>query len=221
MTRAITYLDPIPSSSERAARSPDDYLPIQAITHQIAFEADGWGADRSKKIQELFDALAPEWHTRGGEDRLRPTVDAFERGRVPRGGTALEIGSGTGLQTPVLLDKFDFVVSVDLAAEMLALSPRRDRVELVRADAAALPLLAGSADVIVCVNAFVFPMEYGRVLAPGGRIVFVTTSGDQTPIYLSPDDVVASLEPALGPVDATSSGHGFGTWTVVTRRTED
>ena len=191
---------------------------MQKVTHEIAFGSDGWHGDRKQKIAELFDALAPEWHTRGGEDRLRPTADSLERGSVPAGGTVVEIGSATGLQTPLLLEIFDFVISVDLSAEMLALSPRRERVALVRADAAELPVADHGADGIVCVNAFLFPTEYARVLAPGGRIVFVSTSGDQTPIYLSPEDVVAALEPALGPVHATSSAHGWGTWTVATRR---
>ncbi|MHB8458327.1 MAG: class I SAM-dependent methyltransferase, partial [Acidimicrobiales bacterium] len=164
-----------------------------------------------------FDDLAPEWHSRGGQERLEPTRDALERGAVPPGGLAIEIGSGIGLQTPALLDTFDHVVSVDFAPEMLGRSPRRAGVSLLRADAASLPFSDHSADAIVCVNAYLFPYEYARVIGQAGQIVFVSTSGDQTPIYLSPERVTEALGPALGPVRAVTSMHGSGIWTVVTR----
>ena len=225
----LTILDPVPPSTPREERSPDAYEPMQRVTREIAFGSAGWDGERRQKITELFDGMAAEWHTRDTEDRLLTTRDALERGlEVGRGGgtggtartggTALEIGSGTGIQTPLLLEQFDYVVSIDLSNEMLALSPRRDAVALMRADAAELPLAGGSVDAVVCVNAFLFPAEFARVLRPGGHIVFVASSGPETPIYLPPADVVAAVEPALGPVDATTSGHGWGSWTVVTTR---
>jgi SAM-dependent methyltransferase len=215
----LTFLPPVPPSAPRPDRPPDEYLPMQRVTEEIAFEADGWGDERRRKITELFDSLAPEWHTRGGEDRLRPTRDALARGGVPDGGLAVEIGSGTGIQTQPLLEKFERIVSIDLAAEMLALTPRRERVWLLRADAADLPLADGCADAIVCVNAYLFPAEYARVLRPHGRIVFVSTSGAQTPIYLPPEKVVSAVETVFGMVDAISSTYEWGVWTIVTRGT--
>lgn len=190
---------------------------MQRVTEEIALRDDGWTEERKERIRELFANLAPEWHTRGGEDRLRPTRDALERGGVPAGGIVVEIGSGTGIQTPPLLERFEQVVSVDLAAEMLALTPLRDRVALVRADASGLPFADGSVDAVVCVNAYLFPSEYARVLRPDGHIVFVSTSGTQTPIYLPPDRVEVALSSALGPVDAVTSLHGWSVWTVVRR----
>jgi len=190
---------------------------MQRVTEEIAFDSGGWNPERREKIRELFDSLAPEWHTRGGADRLRPTADALARGNVPPGGTALEIGSGTGIQTPPLLEVFEHVISVDLAAEMLALAPRPARVSLCRADAAQLPFADRSLDAVVCVNAYLFPAEYARVLREEGRLVFVSTSGDETPIYLPPDRVERALSPVLGPVDAVTSSCGSGVWTVVTR----
>ncbi|HET9092393.1 MAG TPA: class I SAM-dependent methyltransferase [Acidimicrobiales bacterium] len=216
-TTGLVPLPPRPPTSPRPERAPDAYLPMQQVTEQIAFLPDGWDAERRQKVRELFDGLAPEWHTRGGPDRVAPTVDALERGGVPAGGVALEIGSGTGLQTPPLAERFDYVVSVDLAAAMLALAERRTGVGLVRADASRLPVGPASADVVVCVNAFLFPDEYARVLRPGGRVVFVSTSGDQTPIYLAPEKVVAALAPALGGAHAVTSKCGHGSWTVVAR----
>ncbi len=213
----LREIEPIASETPRVERDPDEYVAMQKVTRQIAFEDGGWDPERKERIAQLFEGLAPEWHTRGGEDRLRPTRDALSRGGIPSGGTALEIGSGTGIHTPVLLDRFGFVISVDLVKEMLDLSPRPDRTALVRADAAALPLADGSADAVVCVNAFVFPSEYARVLRQDGYVVVVATSGDQTPIYLPPGDVTAALERQLGPVEAVTSRHGWGTWTVVRR----
>ncbi len=214
---ALVELDPIASDAEREPRQPDDYLPMQKVTRAIAFDEGGWDDERKEKVKELFVELAPAWHTRSGESRLAPTRDALARGGVGSGGTALEIGSGTGIHTPLLLDTFDFVVSLDIVHEMLDLSPRVDRNDLVEADAGSLPIESGAVDAIVCVNAFLFPAEYARVLAPKGRIVFVSTSGDQTPIYLPPADVVAAFERELGPVEALTSRHGWSIWTTLGR----
>lgn len=188
---------------------------MQRVTEEIAFSKGSWDDERKAKITELFDSLAPEWHTRSGEARLAPTRDALERGLAKRGGVAVEIGSGTGIQTPPLAEHFGFVVSVDISAQMLALTPGRDSVALLRADASILPLKDASADAIVCVNAFLFPDEYARVLRRGGTLVFVSTSGDVTPIYLPAEKVVASLSAALGEVEATSSCYEWGCWTTV------
>ena len=210
---SLERLEPVPPRAPRNHRDPADYEAMQDVTRELAFSSDTWTPERQEKVKELFDGLAPEWHTRGGEERLAPTRDALERGGVPRGGLAVEIGSGTGLQTPVLAEHFEHVVSVDLSPAMLALSPRRGDVFLLQADASRLPLVAGSADAVVCVNAFLFPGEYARVLGETGVIVFVSTSGEETPIYLSDNDVTAALSQVAG-IEATSSVYGYGTWTV-------
>lgn len=213
----VVHLEAIPTKAPKPERSPDDYLPMQQVTRSIAFEPDGWEGERKEKIRQLFDEMAPQWHSRGGEERLKPTIDALERCSVS-GGVALEVGSGTGIQTVALLEHFDFVVSLDLSAEMLALTPRRARVTLIRGDASALPMADESLDAIVCVNAYLFPAEYARVLKPAGRVVFVSTSGEQTPIYLPPEEVDAALAAALGAVTTTTARCGWGIWSVVTRR---
>ena len=75
---------------------------------------------------------------------------------------------------------------------MLKLAPTRP-AHRVQADGARLPLRDSSAVAIVLVNAFLFPEEVERTLSPGGALVWVNTSGEETPIYLSVDDVVAQL----------------------------
>ena len=60
----------------------------------------------------------------------------------------------------------------------------------IQADAAALPLRTGSAAVVALINMFLFPVEVARVLAEDGVLLWVSTNGDQTPIYLPPTEVL-------------------------------
>ncbi|MGO8877002.1 MAG: class I SAM-dependent methyltransferase [Acidimicrobiales bacterium] len=203
--------------SLRTDRGPAEYSAMQALTRELAFDPGGWTAERRARLIELFDGLAPEWHTRAGEDRLRPLRDALSRGGVRNGGFCAEIGSGIGLQTAPLQEHFDAVVSTDLSAEMLARSLRRPSVSIVRSDAFRLPLANATVDAIVAVNMYLCPAEYARVLRPGGQLVFVSVYGERTPIYLSADDVVRALEPFLDVSAAVTSGDGVGSWTVVSK----
>jgi ubiquinone/menaquinone biosynthesis C-methylase UbiE len=211
----ITYLTPDPTPTQRSPRTPEDYEPMQHLTREIAFD-HGWNDERRERIRQRFDGLAPEWSTIGG-GRQQPLRDALARGGLADGGLCLEVGSGTGMQTPPLTEKFTHVISLDLAPEMLGLTVPEGSVSLGRADASLLPVRSASVEAIAVVNMFLFPEEYWRVLKPGGRLIFVSTSGDQTPIYLSPVDVAAALAPVAREIPAVSSGFGFGTWTVLTK----
>jgi len=188
---------------------------MQEVTKELAFDPATWTPERRERVRQLFDALAPEWHTRDTPERRMAVRDALERGAVPRGGTCLEVGSGTGIYTGDLLGHFDRVVCLDLSMEMLRLAPARAGADPVAADASRLPLRSATVTSVVCVNAYLFPHEYARVLRRGGAVVFVSTIGDQTPIYLPPDDVVGALEPHLGPTEARTADAGPGRWTVV------
>jgi hypothetical protein len=78
----------------------------------------------------------------------------------------------------------------------------------------ALPLADGAAEAVVLVNCFLFPQEVDRVLAPDGVVVWVNSSGDQTPIHLPPSDVVAALP---GRWQGVESEAGAGLWCVLRR----
>ncbi len=84
----------------------------------------------------------------------------------------------------------------------------------VQADGARLPLHDSCAAAIVLINAFLFPGEVERVLSPTGALVWVNSSGEQTPIYLSVEDLVTQLP---GEWTGTSSRAGEGYWCVLTR----
>jgi hypothetical protein len=96
---------------------------------------------------------------------------------------------------------------------MLARAPA-DAGLRVRGDGVALPLPDGSVDALVLINAFLFPAEARRVVAPAGVVVWVNTSGDGTPIYLSAEDVLLALGDGW---EGRASEAALGTWTVLRR----
>jgi SAM-dependent methyltransferase len=224
-----------------------------ATRRAAGLDAAGWTAELRDEVEEFFDGLADEWHTRSSPERTAVVVDALSRGlgavddrrglgavddRGPRlsrlrqgydgspklqrrlvgpagvlDGIAVEVGSGIGVYSDLLAKRFSTVVAVDLSMAMLKLAPTGP-ARRVQADGARLPLPDACAAAIVLVNAFLFPHEVERVLSPGGALVWVNTSGEQTPIYLSENDVVAQLR---GEWTGVSSRAGEGHWCVLTR----
>lgn len=96
-------------------------------------------------------------------------------------GIAVEVGSGIGTYSNLLAERFARVVAIDLSLEMLKSAPIGP-VLRVQADGAKLPVGDSSAAAIVLINAFLFPAEVERVLSPEGALVWVNSSGEQTPI---------------------------------------
>jgi SAM-dependent methyltransferase len=185
---------------------------MQQTTREIAFEPDSWTPERAGQIAAIFDSLAPSWSERINELRGDALDDALARGGVPTG-LAIEVGSGTGIFTPTLAGHFARSVAVDISFEMLRLSPP-EAAPRVCADAACLPLPDASADALVLVNCFLFGAEVARVLARDGTLVWVSTIGDRTPIYLGAEEVVSALP---GEWSGRTADAGWGSWTVLRR----
>jgi SAM-dependent methyltransferase len=186
--------------------------PMQALTRAIATEPDAWTAERKAQIASLFDTMAASWSERDRPERHEAIADALERGGPFPDGWCIEVGSGTGNATVDFRGAFADVVSLDLSREMLRLAPVRGRQ--VQSDASVLPLRTGSAAVVALVNMFLFPAEVARVLADDGVLLFVSTNGDQTPIYLPPAAVLDALPGAWRGVTAQA---GWGTWCTARR----
>jgi SAM-dependent methyltransferase len=202
----------VPEAPGKPTRGDADH-PMRKVTRQVAFEAGGWTSDRRARVETLFDDLAPEWHTRDHPYRSQPVIDALERGGPIGAGVCLELGSGTGMATPWLADRFSLVVASDLSAEMLKLAPSGVGSR-IRADGSRLPLRDHSVDAAVLINMFLFPDEMDRVVRPEGALVWVNTSGDRTPIHLTADEVDTALP---GEWDGVASEAGWGTWAVLRR----
>jgi SAM-dependent methyltransferase len=186
--------------------------PMRRVTLDAAFEPESWTPERAAKVGELFDSLAPTWKERDGPERHASLLDALDRGGPFPAGPCIEVGSGAGVATPVLRDGLRDVVALDLSFEMLALAT--SDTPRVRADSSVLPIRSRSVAVVALVNMFLFPGEIDRVLEPDGLLLWVSTLGDATPIYLTPADVMRALP---GFWDGVTADAGWGTWLVARR----
>jgi SAM-dependent methyltransferase len=214
---AIQYLPPVPIDGHQPSGIGGPDHPMRRATRRAAgLDTGGWTAELRHDVLGFFDDMAGEWHTRSSPQRTAVVMDALARGlgaRESRAGVAVEVGSGIGTYSPLLAERFAKVVAIDLSLRMLKLAPARPAYR-VQADGASLPIGDASAAAVVLINAFLFPAEVVRVLIPEGALVWVNSSGEQTPIYLSADDLVAALP---GEWAGTWSRAGEGSWCVLRR----
>lgn len=142
-------------------------------------------------VRRMFDALAPRYDCFNrfaslGLDVLwrRAAVRAL---RLPRGGVALDVATGTGDLAFTLARRARRVVGTDFAPEMIEGAERKRRarpgapVAFHLGDATALPYVGGAFDGVTSAFAMrnVKPRlegvlgEMSRVLRPGGRVVIL------------------------------------------------
>lgn len=213
MDAELKYLEPTEDIVARDGGMNADH-PMRKVTHQVAFDRGGWTSERAAKVVKLFDEMAQTWKDKDFDSRSMPLLDALKRGGIVPGGVGIELGCGTGAYSSLLSNQFDSLLCIDISFEMLVRSTS-DKGFRVRGDGAMLPVAPGSVDGLFCVNTLLFPDEVDRILTRGGYLVWVSTSGNQTPIYLSPADVSTALGSAFAGV---SSESGPGTWSVFRRR---
>jgi SAM-dependent methyltransferase len=174
-----------------------------------------WGLFRGP-LRRQFDWLAGVWEGRRGPEALAPLVAALER--LPTApARVLDLGTGTGKAARLVAGLFPGaqVIGVDLSPRMIEEAKRlrppelADRVSFEVADASALPFEERAFDLVVLLNMIPFFEELGRVTAPGGWVVFASSWGAETPIYVPPE----RLRERLGVVgfdayDEVSAGEG-------------
>jgi hypothetical protein len=217
MKSTVQHLPPLAIEGHLSSGEGSPDHPMRIATRRAAgLHAGGWTGELRHQVEGYFDGLAGEWHTRTSPQRTAVVKDALLRGlgaTHPRAGIAVEVGSGIGTYSNLLAERFATVVSIDLSLAMLKLAPIGPS-HRVQADGARLPVGGSSAAAVVLINAFLFPAEVERVLSPAGALVWVNSSGEQTPIYLSVDDLVAGLP---GDWTGISSRAGDGLWCVLRR----
>jgi SAM-dependent methyltransferase len=149
-----------------------------------------------------FDRLAPQWDSlRSSDTAYAPYEAALERVDPPPM-RALDLGTGTGGAAFAIARRFPEaeVVGADLAKRMIEQARRnltddaRDRVRFEVADAAKLPYVGASFDLVGLSNMIPFFDELDRVLAPGGSLIVAFSGGAGTPIYVPTERLRAELE---------------------------
>ncbi|MCX5302705.1 class I SAM-dependent methyltransferase [Streptomyces sp. NBC_00160] len=186
---------------------------FRAFARDLAAGRRSWDGDTARFIAAQFDELAEGWDATRATGRDEPLRDALDRGGLFPRGVCLELGSGTGLFTPLLRSVFPQVISVDLSEQMLRQAGGRSPAR-VRADATALPLADGQACAVAAIDMLLFPAETARVLAPEGVLLWINQLGEDGPLFLPTEDVVAALP---GHWQAIEANAGWGSWAVLRR----
>ena len=140
--------------------------------------------------RQFFDEIAVRWDVSEVEEthtRLREIVTGLG---IEPGSAVLDVGSGTGVLSPLLLEATDGegqIVALDLSGEMLRRAQAKGHPDAyVQGDVQRLPFPAETFDWVIC-NA-VFPHfpdkqralgEASRVLREGGRLAICHTASRQ------------------------------------------
>lgn len=98
----------------------------------------------------------------------------------------VEVGAGSSSSFVVQAGWGRTTVVTDVALEMIWRNPAELRVAC---DVRAMPFADGSVDLICGLNAVPHAGEFQRVLAADGKVLWATSFGPRTPMYVTPEEV--------------------------------
>lgn len=167
------YLDLLGGAADEDAGVPRNTGPIQAA----------WASPIGSLLYDNAQALSRRW--------ISAWQLPLEWLQIPRGGVALDVGSGPGNVTASLARAAGpdgLALGIDISEPMLARAVRNEagpQVGFIKADAQRLPLRDNTVDAAVSTavlqlvpNPQAALVEIARVLRPGGRLaVMVPTAG--------------------------------------------
>jgi len=140
-------------------------------------------------LQEYFDRMASHWDRELPLVRLECLGNIVKELNIRRGGRVLDVGCGTGVLLPFLVEAVGYegeVVALDFSKNMLKQAEAKrfqPVVGFIQADAVAIPLPDNLADLAICNSAFphfgdkaAVLEELACVLKAGGRLVICHTA---------------------------------------------
>lgn len=127
-------------------------------------------------IREYFNSKASVWDELIAERDGRKLRALAARLGIPPGSRVLDVGTGTGVFVPYLLQRMDGgrLVCLDIAEEMLKRARAKGfpgNVEYLHGDVASLPLSDGIFDAVVCYSSFPHFQDKARALAEMRRVL--------------------------------------------------
>jgi len=181
---------------------------MRAGTNERRERAASFGgvADVYERSRPGYPADAVRWLTSGGHTAEEPC-------------DVIDLGAGTGKLTRTLVDLGHRVTAVEPLPEMLdQLRSAVPGVTAVEGGAEAIPLPAGSADVVTVAQAFHWfdhgpaLVEIARVLRSGGRVALVWNIRDESQPYVSElsDAMVGRTGVDTGSIDPIDASGLFG-----------
>jgi ubiquinone/menaquinone biosynthesis C-methylase UbiE len=139
-------------------------------------------------VRGFFNRRASTWDESIDAETLGKSIKIAESLDIKPGGRVLDVGCGTGILLPRLLEAVGdegFVWALDIAEEMLREARRKYRrpnLNFLRCDIAGTPFPERLFDLVVCHNCFPHfvdkegaVLEMFRILAPAGRVVISHT----------------------------------------------
>jgi ubiquinone/menaquinone biosynthesis C-methylase UbiE len=144
-------------------------------------------------IRSYFNQKAAIWDEVIAEKDAIKLEAMAHRLDIKTGASVLDVGTGTGVFVPFLLNKIGGngrLVAIDIAEEMLRMARAKDfssTIDHIHADIVTLPIAKDSFDVAVCYSSFPHfhdkpkaLSEIARVLKGGGSLFICHTSSRAT-----------------------------------------
>jgi len=167
-----------------------------------------------ENLAEVYEAMAEIWTD--WADGEADYLDSVHAGLQQAQDAAwiLEVCCGTGQASPVLAEQTQLLVATDVNAAMVADAPALSHTTYALADVRALPVRSGSVPLLVGLNAVPHVAEFTRVLGPVGQLLWCSSFGPDTPLYVSPDELLELFGPGFR---GEAGRAGYGDWTLLTR----
>lgn len=210
--RVLTWLPP--GESPAAGRPGLDGA--EHSSRRLLNELAAGSTTAADALRLLYDEQAAEWSEwcASQPDYVVPLEDGLRRGVRRPVGRALEVSAGTGQATRLLARAFPWLVATDASAHMVArlrgVVPVEVPCLIARSDA--LPFAPSSFDLVVGLNAVPDLAEFRRVLRPLGMVLWVSSFGDETPLYVTPEQLASEWGSK-----ATAAAAAHGNWLVLER----
>jgi ubiquinone/menaquinone biosynthesis C-methylase UbiE len=159
------------------------------------------------QLQDYFDGLAPNWDKEVTRERLECLTDIIKELDIKSGSYVLDVGSGTGILLPFLVQAVDAVgkiMALDFSIKMLHQAKAKNFspiVDYIQADIVAVPLPDNCVDLAICNSAFPHFSDKAKALKEIARVI--KNDGRLAICHTASRDRVNHLHQSIGGVVGT------------------